>query len=256
MANGRGNISGATNSIYKISSVSSQNSGNYECIIKNTCETVTGNPITLTAVTPVSASFITANKTKCTGDSSLIKVTATGNPISYQWYLNNKAISCATANNYLLSTINSSEAGTYSCIISNSCNNVTLSSILIVNLAPVVNNTIPPQSVCQGQSATFTVDASGTNLSYQWTIEGGRISGATNSVYTISQATVADYDVYSCTVSNTCGTANLNQFILTVNTPPSSNTVLINDTRYLDDTVSFNISPGGTKPLSYQWRIK
>ena len=73
--------------------------------------------------------------------------------------------------------------------------------------------------------------------------------------YTITKATEADDNYYSCTLSNSCGTTNLPTFILTVNMPPSSGTAVINDTKYFGDSVSFNISPAGSAPFSYQWNL-
>lgn len=69
------------------------------------------------------------------------------------------------------------------------------------------------QTVLQGQSTTFTVSATGSNLSYQWqySTNGSSftdISGATNSSYTISNAQPSDAGYYRVVVSGDCGTAS------------------------------------------------
>ncbi|UCD30572.1 MAG: S8 family serine peptidase [Planctomycetota bacterium] len=74
------------------------------------------------------------------------------------------------------------------------------------------------QSVCEGNPVTFCVTATGAGpLSYQWKKDGNEISGATASCYTIDPVSAADADSYTCVVSNTCGSAESDPAILTVN---------------------------------------
>jgi PKD repeat protein len=75
-----------------------------------------------------------------------------------------------------------------------------------------------PQTVTDGQTATFSVTAQGTApLSYQWRKNGNGLSGATSSTYTTPPTTVADDgSTYDCVVSNSAGTATSNAAVLTV----------------------------------------
>ncbi len=79
------------------------------------------------------------------------------------------------------------------------------------------------QTVSTGSSATFSVSATGGNLSYQWSSEapGGStftaISGATGSSYTATGTTLGQSGTqYMCVVSNTAGTATSTAATLTV----------------------------------------
>ena len=54
-----------------------------------------------------------------------------------------------------------------------------------------------------GQSATFTVTATGDDLGYQWQVNGTDISAATSETYTIAVVAVGDAGDYQCVVSNT-----------------------------------------------------
>lgn len=78
----------------------------------------------------------------------------------------------------------------------------------------------PPtaQTTCAGSSASFSVSATGTGLSYQWMKDGFPITGATSSVYNIPSATVNDSGLYTVVVTGSCGTATSNGAQLTVNT--------------------------------------
>ena len=76
------------------------------------------------------------------------------------------------------------------------------------------------QSVTAGQTASFTVAASGTApLIYQWKKSGANIPGATSGTYTTPATTSADIDAvlaYSVVVSNSAGTTTSNYATLTV----------------------------------------
>ena len=54
-----------------------------------------------------------------------------------------------------------------------------------------------------GQSATFTVTATGDNLRYQWQVNGTDLPAATSETYTIDPVAVGDTGDYQCVVSNT-----------------------------------------------------
>ncbi|MBI2281160.1 MAG: DUF3494 domain-containing protein [Bacteroidetes bacterium] len=64
--------------------------------------------------------------------------------------------------------------------------------------APLIITQPTDQSACNGESVSFTVSATGTNLTYQWRIgttnlvDGGNISGATTATLTINPATALD----------------------------------------------------------------
>jgi len=75
------------------------------------------------------------------------------------------------------------------------------------------------QTVTSGNSATFSVTATGTApITYQWTKNGYNISGATNSTYTTPTLYTSDNgNTYMCKVTNCDGTVNSNIASVTVN---------------------------------------
>jgi hypothetical protein len=59
------------------------------------------------------------------------------------------------------------------------------------------------QDVFDGDTVTFSVDTGGnTNLTFQWTLNGTAISGATNSTYTIYNVQDSDAGYYACIISD------------------------------------------------------
>ncbi len=84
-------------------------------------------------------------------------------------------------------------------------------TVYTANFSSSVVITNQPQSitVAPGNTATFTVTATGTApLTYQWRKNGTNISGATSSAYTIASVTTANAGTYSVVVSNGSGSCN------------------------------------------------
>jgi hypothetical protein len=88
--------------------------------------------------------------------------------------------------------------------------------------------TLPPSIVTQPQSqtaalngqATFTVSAAGTApLTYQWTLNGAAISGATSAALQLSSITSSQGGSYEVQVSNAAGTVSSNAAVLTLTVP-------------------------------------
>jgi parallel beta-helix repeat protein len=92
--------------------------------------------------------------------------------------------------------------------------------------APSITTQPANQTVNAGDTATFTVAATGTApLSYQWKRGGTNIPGATSSTYTTPATTSADNGAtFSVTVTNSAGTDGSQEVTLTV-TPSGSDTV-------------------------------
>src|ERR1700689_5532333 len=89
-------------------------------------------------------------------------------------------------------------------------------------LAPLIISQPGNQTVTVGQTATFTVTATGTGpLTYQWYVNGVPINGANSSTYTTPPATSGQSgSVYTVTVSNSVGSVTSTGATLTVQVIP------------------------------------
>lgn len=84
--------------------------------------------------------------------------------------------------------------------------------------SPVITAHPGNSTVVFPATATFTVSAAGTNLSYQWQKNRVDIRGATFPGYTTPATTLWDIgSAYRCVVSNACGTARSQPGILNPN---------------------------------------
>src|SRR6266566_275866 len=107
--------------------------------------------------------------------------------------------------------------------------------------APSITTQPASQTVTAGQTATFTVVATGTApLSYRWMKGGTTIPGATSAIYTTPATTSADNgSQFTVVISNTAGSVTSNAATLTVSaaavapsitTQPASQTVTVGQT--------------------------
>ncbi|MDZ7608273.1 MAG: immunoglobulin domain-containing protein [Cyclobacteriaceae bacterium] len=78
------------------------------------------------------------------------------------------------------------------------------------------------QTVCAGQSVTFSVNAGvTTSPTYQWRKNSVDIPGATNATYTVAATVAGDAGSYDVVVSGSCaGTATSTVAALTINALP------------------------------------
>ena len=95
--------------------------------------------------------------------------------------------------------------------------------------APVITTQPQSISVAEGNPASFSVTASGSQpLSYQWRKNTINIGGATNSTYTIPAVSPGDAGDYSVVVTNSAGSATSNNAVLTVTPANQFPTATIN----------------------------
>ena len=92
-----------------------------------------------------------------------------------------------------------------------------ISSINIFSQAPVISKQPHTHGVIQGQKATFSVEATGDTLTYQWYLNDTPVGGATTSTYTTPAATLLhNGEQFFVVVSNTHGNDTSNVVTLYV----------------------------------------
>ena len=249
------NLSGQTNSQFSISSSQLSDSGMYYCIASDICGNISSSAATLNINNPPVITSQTPDRIKCTRDSVMFKTTISNqiSACSYQWSKDGNDITGATKSSYLISLILPGDYGNYSCLISNTCGNTSAAIALAVNASAYIRDTIPNQYICEGGSATFSIHAAGSNLSYQWTKGGSNISGATNTVVSFGNLMLSDADIYSCVVTNSCGSKLLKPFLLIIDQKPVVNITPININKSIGDSVLYILSPLGSPPFRFQW---
>jgi len=166
-----------------------------------------------------------ASQSAMTGQTATFTVAASGTgPLSYQWQKNGATISGATSSSYVTpATTNADNGAKFIVLVSNSVGSAKSSAavLTVTSASAVPSITAQPasQTVAVGQTASFSVTATGTApLSYQWRKNGTAIAGAASSSYTTPATTTSDNSAqFTVVVSNSVGSASSNAATLTVN---------------------------------------
>lgn len=212
-------INGATNANYKITNVTPDDAGSYTVKASNSAGSVTSSAAVLTV--KLKTPTITkqpVSQTVTEGNTVTLTVTASGSELNYQWYKDGNSIDGATNANYKITNVMPGHAGSYTVKVSNSAGRTTSSAaVLTVKLKmPVITIQPTDLTVLKGSSATFTVQANGTDMSYQWYKDGNPISGATKTSYTIDNVSENSAGSYTVTVSNSTGSVTSETAVLTL----------------------------------------
>ncbi len=212
------------------------------------------------------------SQTICSDSSVSFSVATAGTVSSYQWYNGPTLLvdggSVSGANSAIL-TINpvavTDASNNYYCVVSGPCAapiNSNLAALVVIEKVTITTQPQASQTFCTGDTATLSVAATGTGLTYQWykdatpLTDGGSISGSTSSSLSISSLVVSDASAnYYCIVSGTspCSSITSTSATLIVNTyaaisiqPTPTQTICA------DLFASFFISATGGN-LNYQW---
>jgi hypothetical protein len=276
-----GRISGATGATLQITTVQTTDAGSYRCLVSNASGQTNSGPATLTVNVPPPPTVTTpGNQTVTSGSSAAFSVTASGQgPFTYGWQFNGGSgfvslgngsrISGATGATLSITSVQTTDAGVYRCLVSNAGGQTNSGAgTLTVNLPPPPTVGAPTnQTVTSGATVAFTVIASGQgSLTYAWQFnagagfvslgDGGRISGSVTATLTITNAQTTDAGSYRCLVSNAGGQTNSGPATLTVNlaTPPTVSTPL-NQVVFVGQTVTFTVIASSSSPLTYGWQF-
>jgi hypothetical protein len=124
--------------------------------------------------------------------------------------------------------------------------------------APAITTQPTNQTVSAGQTATFSVVATGTApLSYQWQLNGANISGATSASYTTPVTTTANSgQQFRAVVSNSVGNATSTLATLTVNAATSASAIDVvtyhyDNLRTGQNTSEMTLTPSNVKQAGF-----
>ena len=271
-------ISGATSATYTTPATAiGDNGAQYSVVVFNGAGTATSDKATLTVTAATGMPTIgtqpanqsptigtqPANQSVVAGTTATFTVTATGpGPLTYQWQKDGKDIPGATLSTYNTPAIAIADSGAqYSVVVGNSAAKVTSNkatlTVTAAALAPGITTQPADQSVTEGQTATFSVTATGTApLTYQWKKGGTDISGATSSTYTTPATVSADNAaVFTVVIRNDKGSYTSINATLTVTAPPPAISAQPTaQTITAGQTATFSVTATGTGTLIYQWK--
>jgi hypothetical protein len=252
------NITGATNAVLILTNVQPAQAGNYTVLVTNAHGSILSSNAVLTVSIPPFITTQPTNQTVAVGGTATFTVVAGGTPpLNYQWNFNGTNIVRATNTVLTLTNVQLNQAGNYAVLVTNASGSVLSSNavLAVYTIPPFIVTQPTNQTVAVGSTATFTVVAGGTApLRYQWAFGVTNISGATNTVLTLTNVQLTQAGNYTVLVTNAYGSILSSNAVLTVYTvPPFIVTQPTNQTVAVGNTATFTVVAGGTAPLRYQW---
>ena len=254
-----GTVFGAATAALTISSAAGSDAGSYQCIVTNSAGSVTSSLAIVNVILPPSITSQPTTRTSYVGATTIFNVSVTGTaPFVYSWMKNGALlgnggnVSGATGASLTLNGIGHADAGSYSCVITNTADSVSSSAALLTVsdasaiLTQPTNQTL---NACDTLSLTVLVGGS-TTPAYQWMHNGSIVPGATNATLSVAGITRLDAGTYNVQVSGDSVLNSSNAVVTIVDpvflTEPSDNCVSVNGTNVF-------IAQACGANLSYQW---
>jgi hypothetical protein len=186
-------ISGATGSSYTKPNVTAADNGSYDVVITNNFGTATsaGVAIVVNTLTAPSISQGPVGRTLYPGGTLNLRVVASGGHLAYQWSKNSSPIANATNSAYIVNSVTTSDAGSYTVSVTNSLGNasggpavITIPSLAGGTFAAVVDADAPEAwwRLDESNGATVMSDVMGRHDGFYSNSSGGLTLGSAGAV--------------------------------------------------------------------------
>ncbi len=249
-------ISGETNKTLLINNVSQSDEGTYKVKVSNAYGLVYSNAVTVNVRLSPIITLQPQNTIIRANDNLSLSVNANGeNPLTYQWYKNNVAISGETNKTLLINNVSQSDEGTYKVKVSNAYGLVYSNAVTVnVRLSPII--TLQPQNtiIRANDNLSLSVNANEENpLTYQWYKNSVEISDQTSKALLINNASQSDQGIYKVKVSNAHGLVYSKVAAVIIRPSPVITLQPQNTTIQVNNNLNLSVRANGENPLTYQW---
>jgi hypothetical protein len=242
-------LSGATGLTYHWSngtttqSISATQAGSYTLTVTNgnNCSAVSIPAAVTIYALPNDTVTAGGPVTFCSGGSVLLSAAA---GLTYSWSTGatTQSITATQATGYTVTVTNS-----------NQCSAVSSATVVSFNAPTIISIQPLSQVTCINGAITFSVSASGDNITYQWQKNGVNISGQQSSSYNITQAVSADTGNYRVIVSGICGNDTSTVATLQVTGSLTFSQQPVSQSACIGNSVSFSVVANGAN-TSFQWQ--
>jgi gliding motility-associated-like protein len=258
-------ISGEVNSSFTTPILSATTSY-YVAINNGTCESGR-TPVTVeigSDVTPPTAAEVST----CPDESATLTATG-GTNGSYRWYevATGGAGIPNQVNNTLVTPALSSDATYYVTINDGTCESTRVPVAISLLQEAAFTSQPADQSVEVGEPASFSVTASGDNITYQWQKDLRNLEGETSAELVVAAVGLDSQGNYTCTISNDCGSLVSETAILTVSEPdvePNGGEIVVynavapngNNKNEFLKIANIESHPGNSVEIYDRWGVK
>jgi len=191
----------------------------------------------------------------CEGRAMTLTIGATGSSLIYRWRKNGNDFAGGTTATLNLPVSTLADAGTYDCVITG-CNVNVTSNQAVVTITTKPSITTQPLGIelCEGDSGSISIAATGAGISYQWLRNGEPVIGAVSTTLKFPSATIVDEGEYTCRVLGSCPPEAVSaKAVVKMVERPAVTTHPSNKNLTEGDSLVLNIVSAGNL-LSYQWQ--
>jgi len=252
-------IPGAEMNVLSLDPLQAGDLGSYTVTVSNVAGEETSTPVLVEVTLPPSFSTQPTAQAVAEGGEATFEAVATGEgDIGYQWFKNGSPLEEESGASLTLSAVSGADEGSYRVDATNLAGTTASNSVALTVLqAPAITTQPAGNHLVVGGSHSFTVGATGSApLEYQWTKDGGDLSGETAATLTIDSAALADAGDYAVRVSNSVGSATSSAAQLQVSATavaPAITTDLASFSAPAETAANFTVGVSGTAPFSYAW---
>ncbi len=269
-------MTGAETNSITVKGTTARNGYQYRCVITDgTGAKIISNAATLTVQEKLEISAQPVSQSVIAGDNATFKVTAKGKDLTYQWQFRtsdtaswkNSGMTGADTNSITVQGTMARNGYQYRCEITDGYGNKVTSNeaVLTVVAKPAITGQPASKSVSVGESVTFAVTATGSNLTYQWQFrtsdtgawKNSGMTGSKTDSITVKGTQDRDGYQYRCVVTDGSGnkvtskgaTLTVKAPAVTITGQPESKSVTEGA------SVTFAVTASGTD-LTYQWQFR
>ena len=255
------NITGATAASYAIAAVAAANRGSYTVVVTEGAASTTSAAATLTVLTQPAPVTVTD------GASATFTVTDLGPAaVTYQWRKDGVAISGATNASYTFVANYATDNGHLYSVVANGPGGPATSAnalLTVTPVAPVIVTQPANQTVADFTTATFSVVASGSGLTYQWqrspTLAGAfvNIAGATGASYSFQVTYATDNNSQYRVIVSRSGILPATSVSATLTVTPVGPQILtqpVNTAAHYGVATNLTVVARASGTLTYLWQ--
>lgn len=206
-----------TRSLY-INNVTAADSGAYRCMVAGSCDSALSDIAYLKIKPSPKITSQPKGDTVCINQPFEIALTAEGTSLTYYWSKDGNPVQGGNGPKLTFAKVALSDSGRYSCYISGAClPKINSDTVILVVYKPIAIATQPTNKTAKiGDNVTFSIEAVGTKVKYQWKKGGTIIPTGTGSSLVLKNVSPADTGSYDCEISNRCNKMTSLKAVLTL----------------------------------------
>ncbi len=251
-----------TSAALNFEAITLEDAGEYDVTISNDCDEATSETFNLVVNSqPQITQEPQADVKVCFGEDAHIEVRAAGSDLNYQWQKFDgkgwQSIKGANERIFDLEEVDFNANGQYRALVGGACKDTKTSSTAVVTVQelPRILSVSGPETACELDGVAFKVQASGTDLYYQWYFNGNEINGAVGPNLTINPVQLSDEGRYHVVVGGACQPNVTSKVIDLELTPLPDITDQPNSMDVcMGGAASFQFMAEGPGPLALQWQ--